>query len=70
MDENEKIKMLEREVELLKEIIKLKDSQKVIYIPYCPQPAYPVRPIYPLPWPNYPQPYIGDMPWTIQTVIC
>jgi hypothetical protein len=67
---DEKIKSLEREIELLKEIIRLKDLQPITYIPYYPQPVIP-QPVSPWaqPWPNYPQPYIGDWP-LYPTITC
>ncbi len=51
------IKQLEREVELLKEIIQLKERNMELEKTYIPQ--YPVYPTYP--YPSYPYPTItGD----------
>jgi len=70
---DEKIKALEREIELLKEIIRLKDCQKTTYIPYYPQPVIP-QPTYPIPWNqpwgDYRQPYIGDWPFDTHKTTC
>jgi hypothetical protein len=63
MDKDEKIKLLEREIELLNEIIRLKDCKSVEFVPSYPQPTYPLPGT--TTWPNYPQPYIGD--WPTQT---
>ena len=72
MEDLEKIKFLEKEIELLKEIIRLKDENKLASPPVIipqPYPVYPPiqpTPINPLvqPWPNYPPSYTGDWPFT------
>jgi hypothetical protein len=59
MEDLEKIKFLEKEIELLKEIIRLKDENKLASPPVIiPQP-YPVYP--PI---LYPPSYTGDWPFT------
>uniref|UniRef100_A0A6M3KVW0 Uncharacterized protein n=1 Tax=viral metagenome TaxID=1070528 RepID=A0A6M3KVW0_9ZZZZ len=60
MDDKEKIKSLEREVELLEKIIELQwvSNPNYIYV-------YPLYPVYPQPYvpPPYVQPYIPITPY-------
>ena len=58
MDEKEKIACLEREIELLKEIVRLREEANKLAQPvYIPQP-YLVNP-----WPVYPQVWYGVSPF-------
>ena len=59
---NDKIKALEREVELLQQVIELTKqleelkAKQPVYVPYVP--SYPSQPYVPSPWWEY-------KPWTI-----
>jgi hypothetical protein len=53
MKDNEKIKMLEKQIELLEKIVELQKSAAPVVIPYYPAPAYPY-PEYPCPQPYTP----------------
>ena len=59
MDEKGRISLLEREIELLKQVIELREQARK----YVPAPYYPVYPQYPQylpqPWPNYQTSSVG-----------
>ena len=63
---DERIRALEREVELLKEIATLKEAardREIVFVPqYIPQPIQWVPPQWLQPYPNWPAPYVGDVP--------
>lgn len=55
----EEVELLERKVKLLRELQGMEQQFVPNRITYVP--IYPVQPT--APWPNYPQPYIGDWPF-------
>ena len=69
-DLEKEIELLEKKVALLKELRQLElTPTRIEYVPVYPVSPAPINP-WQTPWPNYPQPYIGDWPGSITVVTC